>query len=146
MAKALTPQQILALPLHQQALAWEDQRNRARLQEIKQMASALAMLQPMQSAIQAAGHTLYADSLSPAYGKRNTLCISVFTTSSEISLMKALLTVGFVIIDRDDTSRTTLRTVVFKKGRLNLQVFTSVEHLTRAEQEYAASRQLKEAA
>lgn len=145
MAKALTHQQILALPLHQQAVAWEDQRNRARLLEIKQMATALALLQPMQSALQAAGHTLYAGNLSPAYGKRNTLRISVITTSSEISLIKALLTVGFMIIDRDADSGI-LRTVVFKKGRLNLEVFTSVENLARAEQEFAASRQMKEAA
>lgn len=145
MAKTLTHQQILALPLHQQALAWEDQRNRGRLQEIKQMANSLAMLEPMQADLKAAGHTLYAGNLSPAYGKRNTLRISVITTSSEISLIKALLTVGFMIIDRDD-SGSILRTVVFKNGRLNLQVFTTVENLARAEQEFATSQQLKEAA
>lgn len=145
MAKALTHQQILALPLHQQALAWEDQRNRGRLDEIKQMSTALALLQPMQAEIKAAGHTLYAGNLSPAYGKRNTIRVSAITTSSEISLIKALLTVGFLIIDRDE-SGSILRTVVFKKGRLNLQVFTTVENLARAEHDFTASQQLKEAA
>lgn len=141
MAKYLTHQQTLELPLHQQALAWEEQRNRLRLQEIKQMAASLALLQPLQAAIKAAGHTLYAGNLSPAYGKRNTIRISVISTSSEISLMKALLTVGLTISERDENGPV-LRTATFKKGRLNLEVFTSAENLSRAEQEFAASAAL----
>jgi len=151
MAKPVTHVEILAMPLHQQALASEERRHRARLQEIKQMAASLALLEVLQAQIKTAGHTLYADNIMPAYGKRQTLRISTHFTSAEVSLAKALLTVGFTIVERDDGA---LRTVVFKKGRLNIQVFMSEQNLERAEQEFSAaaasatasSRQQKEAA
>jgi len=134
MAKQLTHQQVSALPLRQQALATEARRNSARLREINQMAASLALLEALQPKIKAAGHTLYADCISPAYGKRQTLRITTHFTSAEVTLAKALLTVGFAIVERDDGA---LRTVLFKKGRLGIQVFMSEENLARAEQAFS---------
>jgi len=136
MAKTLTHIEILAMPLHQQALASEERRQRARLQEIKQMAASLAMLEALQVQIKSAGHTLYADTITPAYGKRQTLRIATHFTSAEVSLAKSLLTVGFTIAERDEGG---LRTVLFKKARLNIQAFMSEENLERAEQAFAAA-------
>ena len=136
MAKHLTHLEVLALPLHEQALVTEKRRNSARLREIKQMAASLALLEPLQEQIKAAGHTLYADSISPALGKRQTLRILTHFMSAEVSLAKALLTVGFAIVERDKGA---LRTVLFKKGRLTIQVFMSEEHLARAEEAFAAA-------
>ncbi|MEN7529271.1 hypothetical protein [Cupriavidus sp. DL-D2] len=136
MAKALSHQQILALPLHQQALAWEERRHQARLHEIKQIAATLALLQPLQAAIAAAGANIYANDITPVYGKRQTLRITTAFTSAEVFLAKALLRVGFTIVERDDHR---LRTVVFKRGRLSIQMCMTEENLARAEQEFATA-------
>lgn len=133
MPKTLTYIEILSLPLCQQALVMEERRHKARLQELKDMATSLAALQAMQTAIKDAGHTLYADAISPVHGKRQTLRIFTTFTSAEISLAKALLTVGFAIVDRDEGR---LGTVLFKKDRLSVQVFMSQENLARAEGEF----------
>ncbi|WP_137923919.1 hypothetical protein [Cupriavidus sp. 2SB] len=149
MAKTLTNIELLALPLCQQALAMEERRHKARIQELKDMAASLAALEAMQAAIKAAGHTLYADTIAPVYGKRQTLRITTHFTSAEVSLTKALLTVGFAIVERGEGL---LRSVLLKKGRLSIQVFTSEENLARAEGEFetaliaAAAPLAKEAA
>jgi|GEM_PF-5899359 len=62
MAKQLSLKEILALPLNKQALVLEERRSIARLREIKQMAASLALLEPLQEQIKAAGHTINADS------------------------------------------------------------------------------------
>ncbi|WP_354684788.1 hypothetical protein [Cupriavidus necator] len=127
---------IMAMPLHQQAVASEDRRHRARRQEINKMAGALALLEAEHAKIKAAGHTIYADNVSPVFGKRQTVRITTLLSSAEVSLVKALLITGFTIVDR---SMGSLRTVQLKKGRLNIQVLMSQENLKRAEHDFAAA-------
>jgi len=135
MAKQLSLKEILALPLHKQALVLEERRSIARLREIKQMAASLALLEPLQEQIKAAGHTINADSTAPVFGKRQTIQILPHFIYAEVALAKALLTVGFEIIDRNSGP---FRTVVFKKGRLTIQVLMSEKHLEKVEHAVAA--------
>ncbi|WP_454752102.1 hypothetical protein [Cupriavidus necator] len=136
MSKYPTHQEILAMPLLQQAMASEEYRHRARLQEIKQMSASLTLLAAEYEKIKAGGYTIYADNVSPVYGKRQTLRISTYSSSAEPTLTKALLVAGFTIVERDKGE---LRVVQFKKGRLYLQVFMSALNLDRGEQAFAAA-------
>ncbi|MBF6987219.1 hypothetical protein [Cupriavidus sp. IK-TO18] len=135
MAKQLSYVEIMAMPLHLQAMASEDRRHRARQQEIKQMAASVALLEAEHAKIKAAGHTIFGDNISPVFGKRQAVRINTYLSSAEVSLVKALLIAGFKIVDR---STGVLRTVHLKKGRLNIQVLMSEETLDRAEKAFAA--------
>jgi hypothetical protein len=135
MAKSPTHQEILTMPLLKQVMATEEYRHRNRLQEIKQMTASLTLLAAEHEKIKAAGYTIYADNVSPVFGKRQTLRISTYSAYTEPALAKALLIAGFAIVERDKGD---LRVVQFKKGRLTVQVFMSAQNLEQAEQSIAA--------
>ncbi|CAG2126845.1 hypothetical protein LMG31506_00201 [Cupriavidus yeoncheonensis] len=136
MVKNPTHKDIMAMPLVKQVMAAEEYRHRARLQEIKQMGASLALLEGEHANIKAAGYTIYADNVSPVFGKRQTLRISTYSAYAEPTLTKALLIAGFTIVERDKGD---LRVVQFKKGRLTVQVFMSAQSLEQAEQAIAAA-------
>lgn len=130
MAKFPTLEQIMAMPLRQQAQADAERRHRYRLQELKQMGAALALLEPEHAAIKAAGYTIHPDAISPVFRERLTLRITGSVFDGDFRLCKALLLAGFVIIGRDEGS---YRTVHFKKGRLTICVIISAQDLARLE-------------
>lgn len=134
MAKHLTHDQIIALPLRQQAAAIAEYKLRHRQAELKAMAPALLLLEAEHAAIKAAGYDIFADSLTPAFREKLTLHVmgSLF---GEARLYRALLKAGFVISERSDSAHTA--TIYFKKGRLRLRLFMGTKELARVEGEPA---------
>lgn len=136
MAKFPTFDQITAMPLRRQAIEFEERRHRARLQELKGMAAALALLEAEHAAIKAAGYTIYPESIVDAYRERLTLQITGSAFDGDFRLSKALLLAGFVIADRGEGN---YRTTRFKKGRLTLRVYMTAATLERVEGDVAAA-------
>ncbi|WP_227459280.1 hypothetical protein [Cupriavidus pauculus] len=139
MAKPLTHQQILALPLSQQGAAMAEYKLRARQAELKAMAPALLLLEAEHAAIKAAGCEIYADSLSHAFREKLTLHVMASIFDGGARLHRALLKAGFVISERDDSTHTA--TLHFKKGRLRLRMYMSLKDLARAEAPLAAQKE-----
>ncbi len=136
MAKYPTFDQITAMPMRQQALALEERRHRARLQELKSIASALALLEAEHAGIKAAGYTIYPESISDTYRERLTLMVTGSAFDGDARLCKALLLAGFTITDRGNGD---YRSTRFKKGRLTLRVLIRAADLERAESEATAA-------
>lgn len=135
MPKHPTYEQIQAMPLPQQALALEERRHRARLQEMKDMRAALALLDAERPALTAAGIALWSEHIRPVRGERLTLAISLGFSSQELALCRALLLSGFKYIGRADYD---LGQASFKKGRLTVRVMTYRATLEQAQREAAA--------
>lgn len=137
MAKFPTHDQILAMPLRQQALAFEEARHRARLKELQQADAAIALLEREFGALKAAGCTLYGSQISNWPGKKGTLYV---TTSSifdaDLRLYKALIAVGFSKEERGEGSYTSM---TLKKGRLRVRIYISDKDLARAEEQITAA-------
>lgn len=131
MAKYPTFDQILAMPLPQQALAMEEYRNRARLAELKAMEPALRLLEVQRAAIKAAGYTIYPESISRVLGEKLTLRISGSAFDGDVRLVKALRAAGFEIAERNDLGSSSYVTLRLKKGRLHIQVTLSSADLNR---------------
>lgn len=124
MAKTLTFEQIMALPLAQQVEAWAEYKLRTRLAEIKGMATALKLLQVERAAIKAAGFDIHPESLSSVFGEKATVRISSPSMEGESRLLKALLATGFQIEVRDAGS-SYLALLRLKKGRLGIRMAIS---------------------
>lgn len=140
MAKHLTFEQILALPLSRQAVAMAEYKLRARQAELKTMAPALLLLEAEHAAIKAAGYDIHADSLTPAFREKLTLHVMASIFDGGVRLYRALLKAGFVLSERDDSTHTA--TLHFKKGHLRLRLYMAPKDLARAE----APVEIKEAA
>ncbi|MCY0854297.1 hypothetical protein [Cupriavidus sp. D39] len=136
MVRHPTYDQILAMPLRQQALALHERGNRARTQELKDMAAALALLELEHGAIKAAGYTIHGDAVRPVYRERMTLSVMGSVFEGDRRLCRALLTAGFNLVQRSEHR---LGSVRFKKGRLTISVVIDAEKLAQAESEAAAA-------
>lgn len=130
MAAHLTHEEILALPLSAQAVAYEEYRHRACLADLKRAAPALKLLEAEHTAIKAAGYTIHPEAISLIYREKLTLGIMGSMFDGEVRLCKALLEVGFVIVERGQGSTAT---VYPKKGRLRIRLFMSAKDLARVD-------------
>ncbi|QUN29523.1 hypothetical protein KB879_06130 [Cupriavidus sp. KK10] len=131
MAKNPTYEQILAMPLTQQAAFLEERRHSARLRELKDMTSALALLEAERPAIQATGYNLTGDWISPSFGEKLTLSVCGTIFDGDFRLARALLVAGFTIVDRGTSD--TYPSIRFKKGRLTIRSTLRLTDLERAE-------------
>ncbi|AOZ05945.1 hypothetical protein [Cupriavidus malaysiensis] len=136
MAKHPTYEQIMAMPLPQQALAMEERRHRGRLLEIKDMAAALALLEADLPAIKAAGANICIEHTYPVFRERLRLSLGGMSVAQERALCRALLLTGFKFVGRDDYE---LANAYFKKGRLTVRVMTRLADLEQAHREAAAA-------
>lgn len=137
MAKIPTHDQIMAMPLRQQMVAYEEARHRARMNELKKASATLALLEVEHKAIKAAGYHIYPESIHSTYQERSTLSVVGSAFDGDARLCKALLIAGFAITKRADTTHS-LGTAHFKKGRLTIRVTLRHEDLARAEREAIA--------
>ncbi|APF86945.1 hypothetical protein HI806_09395 [Ralstonia solanacearum] len=116
--KYLSYEEMIALPLYEQAIARENERHRARLKEIERMRAALKMLDAERPTIKAAaGRELYAEyiSRSPFNG---TLTYSAMTEFGP-GLLAALLRNNWKVAERGVGA---YPTHTLKKGRLQLRI------------------------
>ncbi|AOZ06793.1 hypothetical protein [Cupriavidus malaysiensis] len=132
MPKSPTHQQILAMPLRQQARALEEQRHKSRMAMLTRMDAQLALLEAEQSALKAAGLDIHGSEIeTDAFGKILRLPAVAFG-SAEARHLNALLTVGFKIEKQDSCgSRAHL---LLKKGRLRLGMSVDTEVLIKVDQ------------
>ncbi|MFV8603889.1 hypothetical protein ACNRDG_06150 [Ralstonia pseudosolanacearum] len=114
--KYLSYEEMIALPLYEQAIARENERHLARLREIERMRAALRMLDAERPAIKAAGgRELYAEHLSrwPLNGALT------YSSMTESGLLAALLRNNWKVAERGVGA---YPTHTMKKGRLQLRV------------------------
>lgn len=135
MPKHPTHEQILAMPLPQQALVLEERRHRARLLELKNMRAALALLDAERPALKAVGFAPWTENISLVHGERMTLSLYTGLSSEELKLCRALLIAGFQYVGRANYD---LSSTSFKKGRLTLRVLTTRATLEQALREAAS--------
>lgn len=132
MPKAPTHQQILAMPLRQQARALEEQRHKSRMAMLTRMDAQLALLEAEQASLKEAGLELFGTEIeTDAFGKVLRLPAVAFGTA-ETRHLNALLTVGFKIEKRD--SHGSRAHLLLKKGRLRLCMSVDTEVLYKVEQ------------
>lgn len=136
-AKHPTHEQIMAMPLRQQAVAFEEARHRARLKELEKMGAALLLLEAEYAAIKAAGYQIYPEAIHSVYNERLSLSVAGSVFDGDFRLCKALLIAGFTITKRGEG--VSYISAHFKKGRLTIRVSLTPEHLARAEREAAAN-------
>jgi len=135
MAKYPTHDQILAMPLRKQAIAFEEARHRARLKELQKADTALALLEAEHLALKAAGYTLYGSQLNSHFLDKGALSISTSSVfGADARLYSALLAVGFKETERNENVWTY---ITLKKGRLRVRISIDAKVLTRVEAEIA---------
>lgn len=133
MAKFPTHDQILAMPLRKQAVAWEEARHRSRLKELQKADAALALLEAEHAALKAAGYTLYGSQVDGRFFDRGAISISTSSVfDADARLYKALLVVGFKEVERDESIWTR---ITLKKGRLRVRISIDAKALARIEAE-----------
>lgn len=133
MAKYPTHEQIMAMPLRQQALALEMARHRARLADLHMADATMALLEDEQPALKALGVTLYGEQVSPMRGERHTLRVCTY---DEPRLYKALIEIGFI---EESRSTGSYLIVVLKKGKLRVRTFIGASQLAALDAEKAAA-------
>lgn len=135
MAKFPTHEQILAMPLRKQAVAFEEARHRARMKELQKADAALALLETEHAALKAAGYTIYGSQVESRFLDKGAIHISVTSIfGSDACLYKALLTVGFKEVERSENVWTN---ITFKKGRLRVRISIDAKAIARVEAEMA---------
>jgi len=133
MAKYLTHEQIMAMPLREQAVAQEMARHRARLADLHRADATMALLEAEQPALKALGVTLYGDQVEPVYRERHMLRVCA---NDEPRVYRALIEIGFV---EESRSTGSYLIVVLKKGKLRIRIFISADWLAQFDAEKAAA-------
>ena len=133
MAKYPTHEQIMAMPLRQQALALEMARHRARLEGLQKADATMALLEAELPALKAIGITLYGDQVEPVYRERHMLRVCA---NDEPRVYRALIEIGFV---EESRSTGSYLIVVLKKGKLRIRTFVSASWLVAFDTEKAAA-------
>lgn len=110
-------EEMLAIPLYEQAIEREHERHRARLKEIECMRAALRMLDAERPAIKAAGREIYVEHISRSLGGGTLVYSPMFDHGP--ALLAALLRSKWKVIERGTGA---YPSPTLKKGRLQLRI------------------------
>lgn len=141
MPKAPTYEQILAMPLRQQARANADAVYRDRLAQLKRLDRQLALLEAEHAAIKAAGFDIYAPQISSLSFDGDLRIESSVFRDGQARQYTAFLAAGFSV-ERKYPENAGSRTYLLKKGRLRISMHFDAEAIALAEQQKPATAEV----